>query len=67
MIQMKMSPEVLTVPENIPRTQEEEPEKMSSVAVTKKSTEYCFKKEKAQPGGGWGGRSQSRSKCFLLN
>lgn len=28
---------------------------MSSVAVTKKSTEHCFKKEKAQPGGGWGG------------
>lgn len=34
------------------------PEKMSSVAVNKKSTEYCFKKEKATTL--WGGEEVSQ-------
>lgn len=42
------------------------PEKMSSVAVNKKSTEYCFKKRESDNALGGGG-SQPRSKCFLLN
>lgn len=37
---------------------------MSSVAVTKKSTEHCFKKEKAQPGGGWGGGVSQEANAF---